>query len=88
MYTFGLSSASLALALLGMVHAASCEPSALYAMLETGEQGCKYVPEVCRGLPEQLFVGSASSPRAEPSPTQGLSGPRARASESQAQAGS
>ncbi|KAJ6504024.1 hypothetical protein DFH09DRAFT_1102024 [Mycena vulgaris] len=45
-----------ALLLVGMGHALPCELNAPYSTLETGGQGCKYVPEVCRGLPEQLLA--------------------------------
>ncbi|KAJ6586397.1 hypothetical protein DFH09DRAFT_1308429 [Mycena vulgaris] len=43
--------------------AAPCALNAPYSTLETagvisGGQGCKYVPEVCRGLPEQLLASS------------------------------
>ncbi|KAJ7455736.1 hypothetical protein FB451DRAFT_1407571 [Mycena latifolia] len=38
------------------VHAAPCKLNAPYARLESDGQGCKYVPEVCRGLPEQLLA--------------------------------
>ncbi|KAJ7457376.1 hypothetical protein FB451DRAFT_1406815 [Mycena latifolia] len=44
-----------ALDFIGMGNAAPCEFNVPYLALETGGQGCKYIPEGCRGLPEQLF---------------------------------
>ncbi|KAJ6586351.1 hypothetical protein DFH09DRAFT_1075302 [Mycena vulgaris] len=51
-----LASAFLLVSMTCAAPALPCELNASYSTLETGGQGCKYVPEVCRGLPEQLLA--------------------------------
>ncbi|KAJ7653699.1 hypothetical protein DFH06DRAFT_1133835 [Mycena polygramma] len=53
MHILCLSSLVSALVFTRMTHAVPCELNAPYAKLEIG---CKYAPEVCRGLDERLFA--------------------------------
>ncbi|KAJ7661923.1 hypothetical protein DFH06DRAFT_1325249 [Mycena polygramma] len=58
MHILCLSSLVSALVFTRMTRAVPCEHNAPYAKLEIGGQfiGCKYAPEVCRGLDERLFA--------------------------------
>ncbi|KAJ6504025.1 hypothetical protein DFH09DRAFT_1335459 [Mycena vulgaris] len=61
MQIISLASLAFAFLLVSITYFASavpCQLNAPYSTLETGGNGCKYVPEVCRGLPEQLLAMS------------------------------